>query len=93
MADTTRAWALKQGFGLYAAEGARSQTLTAVANDGRTDVARLKELLGERGYAMDGGYGKIKNTTFRIPHMGDMTMADMEEYFALLEELLPQVRS
>lgn len=92
MADATRAWALKQGFGLYAAEGARSQTLTAVRNDGRTDVARLKELTGERGYAMDGGYGKIKNDTFRIPHMGDLTMADMEEYFALLEELLPQVR-
>jgi aspartate aminotransferase-like enzyme len=56
-------------------------------------VARLKELAGERGYAMDGGYGKIKGETFRIPHMGDLTITDMEEYFALLEELLPQVRN
>jgi aspartate aminotransferase-like enzyme len=93
MAEKTRAWALKQGFGLYAAEGARSQTLTTVLNDGGTDVARLKELAGERGYAMDGGYGKIKGETFRIPHMGDLTITDMEEYFALLEELLPQVRN
>jgi hypothetical protein len=25
--------------------------------------------------------------------MADMTLADLQEYFALLEELLPQVRS
>jgi aspartate aminotransferase-like enzyme len=92
MAEATRAWLLKQGFGLYAAEGARSMTLTTGVNDGRTDLEELKKMAGERGYAMDNGYGKIKNQTFRIPHMGDFTMADMEEYFALLEELLPQVR-
>ena len=68
-------------------------TLTSGANDGSTDLEQLKKLVGERGYAMDNGYGKIKNKTFRIPHMADMTMADLQEYFALLEELLPQVRS
>jgi aspartate aminotransferase-like enzyme len=93
MAEATRNWLTAQGFGLYAAENYRSMTLTTGVNDGRTDLARLKELAGERGYAMDNGYGKIKNETFRIPHMGDFTMADMEEYFTLLEELLPQVRN
>jgi aspartate aminotransferase-like enzyme len=92
MAEATRDWLVKQGFGLYAAEGARSMTLTTGVNDSRTDLEQLKKLAGERGYAMDNGYGKIKNQTFRIPHMGDFTMADMEEYFTLLEELLPQVR-
>jgi aspartate aminotransferase-like enzyme len=93
MADATRAWLISQGFGLFAAEGARSNTLTTGTNDGKTDLEKLKKLAGERGYAMDNGYGKIKNQTFRIPHMGDFTMADMEEFFSLLEELLPQVRS
>lgn len=92
MAEATRAWVQAQGSGLFAAEGYRSMTLTCGENDGRTDLERLKKLAGERGYAIDNGYGKIKNRTFRIPHMADMTMADLEELFALLEELLPQAR-
>ncbi len=92
MAEATRAWVQKQGFDLFAAEGARSLTLTCAKNDGRTDLEKLKKLAGERGYAIDNGYGKIKNKTFRIAHMADFTMADMEEIFAVLEELLPQAR-
>uniref|UniRef100_UPI003D81ABC7 pyridoxal-phosphate-dependent aminotransferase family protein n=1 Tax=Trichloromonas sp. TaxID=3069249 RepID=UPI003D81ABC7 len=92
MAERTRRWILDQGFGLFAAEGYRSLTLTAGANDGRTDLEKLKKLAGERGYAIDNGYGKIKNHTFRIPHMADMTLADLEELFGLLEELLPKAR-
>jgi aspartate aminotransferase-like enzyme len=93
MAEATRAWVLAQGFTHFAAEGARSQTLTCGRNDDRTDLEQLKKLAGARGYAIDNGYGKIKNTTFRIPHMADMTMADLEELFALLEELLPKART
>ena len=92
MAEMTRQWILDRGFGLFAADGYRSLTLTSGANDGRTDLEKLKKLAGERGYAIDNGYGKIKNQTFRIPHMADMTPADLTELFALLEELLPRVR-
>ena len=92
MADATRAWVQAQGFSLFAEEGYRSLTLTCAANDGRTDLEKLKKLAGERGYAIDNGYGKIKNKTFRIAHMADFTMADMEEIFGVLEELLPKAR-
>ena len=61
MAEATRAWVLARGFGLFAAEGARSQTLTCGRNDDRTDLELLKKLAGGRGYAIDNGYGKIKN--------------------------------
>lgn len=93
MAETTRQWILDQGFDLFAAEGYRSLTLTTGVNDGRTDLEKLKNLAGDRGYAIDNGYGKIKNQTFRIPHMADMTQVDLDELFRLLEELLPQVRN
>ncbi len=92
MAAATQNWLQQQGFGLFAAEGYRSMTLTSGSNAAGIDLDQLKKLAGERGYAMDNGYGKIKNKTFRIPHMADMTMADLNEYFILLEELLPQVR-
>ena len=93
MAEMTRQWIQDQGFGLFAAEGYRSMTLTSGENDQRTDLERLKKLASERGYAIDNGYGKIKNKTFRIPHMADFTPADLTELFTLLEELLPQARS
>lgn len=93
MAERTREWVQSQGFGLFAADGARSVTLTAATNDDKTDLEKLKKLAGEKGYAIDNGYGKIKNKTFRIAHMADFTLADLEELFAVLQELLPAARS
>ncbi|PLX97143.1 MAG: aminotransferase [Desulfuromonas sp.] len=93
LAEKTQQWILDQGFSLFAAEGCRSHTLTCGRNDERTDLESLKKLAAERGYALDNGYGKIKNSTFRIPHMADFTAADLDELFALLEELLPAARS
>jgi aspartate aminotransferase-like enzyme len=43
-------------------------------------VSRLRE----RGYAIAAGYGKLKQETIRIGHMGDHTMEQLE---GLLEEL------
>jgi aspartate aminotransferase-like enzyme len=34
---------------------------------------------------IDGGYGKIKGTTFRISNMGDETEATMNQLYAALE--------
>ncbi|NLV23294.1 MAG: alanine--glyoxylate aminotransferase family protein [Deltaproteobacteria bacterium] len=92
MAEATRRWVVDQGFTLFPDPGCCSVTLTCARNDGRTDLELLKKLAGDKGYAIDNGYGKIKNEAFRIAHMGDFTMADMEELFGLLEGLLPRVR-
>lgn len=89
MADMTREWARSQGFALFAAEGYASMTLTSVRNTREVDLEGIKKTVGERGYAMDNGYGKIKNETFRIPHMADMQPVYLEEYFGVLEQVLP----
>ncbi|MFO7831223.1 MAG: alanine--glyoxylate aminotransferase family protein [Desulfuromonadaceae bacterium] len=91
MAGMAREWARRHGFELFAAEGYASMTLTSVRNTRGVDLEGIKKTVGERGYAMDNGYGKIKNETFRIPHMADMQPADLEEYFAVLEEVMPPV--
>jgi aspartate aminotransferase-like enzyme len=36
------------------------------------------------------GYGALKGKNFRIAHMGDMQMEDMEELFAAIDEYLAQ---
>lgn len=84
MAERTRNWALAQGFELFAPEGARSVTLTSIANSRGADLAGVKKRLGEAGYAFDDGYGKLKGQTFRIAHMGDLQPSELEEFLTVL---------
>jgi hypothetical protein len=45
------------------------------------DVPKLQKLVKDQGFLIDGGYGKIKGTTFRISNMGDETEATMTPAF------------
>ncbi len=88
MADFVRGWVSDRGYGFFAEEPYRSVTLTCAVNSRGTDLAALKKMLGERGFAFDDGYGKIKGKTFRIPHMGDMQRSDLEEFVGVIDECL-----
>jgi aspartate aminotransferase-like enzyme len=88
LAGRVRGWVQERGFGFFAAEPYRSLTLTCATNDRGVDLATLKKRMGERGYAFDDGYGKIKGATFRIAHMGDLTLAELEMFLAALDEEL-----
>jgi len=92
----TRDWAAKHGFTLFPEKGFESITLTCVNNGakpgGRTvDVAKLQKLVKEQGFLIDGGYGKIKGTTFRISNMGDETAASMQPLYAALDKAMAQL--
>src|SRR5208337_2223947 len=92
----TRDWAARHGFVLFPEKGFESVTLTCVSNGarpgGRTvDVAKLQKLTKDQGFLIDGGYGKIKGTTFRISNMGDETEATMNQLFAALDKSMAQL--
>ena len=96
LAQLTRKWAEKHGFTLFPEHGFESLTLTCVNNGakpgGRTiDVAKLQKLVKDRGFLIDGGYGKIKGTTFRLSSMGDETEASMNQLYAALDEAMKQL--
>ena len=88
MRDRTHAWALEHDFGLYARDGYRSPTITAVHNTRGIDVNEMAAFMAGRGFAMDKGYGNIKGTTFRIGHMGDMQPSTLEEILGGLDDFL-----
>jgi aspartate aminotransferase-like enzyme len=88
MRDRTIEWALKRGFGLFAPEGYRSPTVTAVANTRGFDVDEMAKFMGGKRFVMDKGYGKVKGKTFRIAHMADMQMETLEEILSGLDEFL-----
>jgi len=96
LAQLTRKWAEKHGFNLFPEHGFESITLTCVNNGAKpggrvVDVAKLQKLVKDRGFLIDGGYGKIKGTTFRISNMGDETEGSMQKLYAALDEAMKQV--
>ena len=88
LAGYVRGWVAARGFDFLAAEPYRSMTLTCAVNSRDIDLAELKKRLGERGYAFDNGYGKLKGKTFRIAHMGDMQLADLEDFTGQIDDIL-----
>ncbi|MEM1296610.1 MAG: alanine--glyoxylate aminotransferase family protein [Verrucomicrobiota bacterium] len=85
-------WVCANGFEFFAPEGYRSKSLTCVANNRQIDVAKLQKLMRENhSIALDGGYGKIKGSTFRISNMGNETEATMNGLFAALDDSLAKL--
>jgi predicted phosphoserine aminotransferase len=92
MADATRQWTAER-FGFFAAPpGCRSDTVTCVSNERGLDVAAFVKAVARRGYAISNGYGRLKEKTFRIGHMGDHTVAGVRALLAVMDEALEEVR-
>jgi len=96
LAEATRSWAARHGFTLFPEKGFESVTLTCISNGARPsgriiDVAKLQKLVKDQGFLIDGGYGKIKGTTFRISNMGDETDASMSQLYAALDGAMKQL--
>ncbi len=92
----TRDWAAKHGFNLFPETGFESVTLTCISNGARpggraVDVPKLQKLAKDQGFLIDGGYGKIKGTTFRISNMGDETEDTMGQLFVALDNAMKQL--
>ena len=51
----------------------------------------MREIVMEKGILIDGGYGEIKGTTFRLSNMGDETEETMRELFSALDWALTQL--
>ncbi|GAB4505555.1 MAG: alanine--glyoxylate aminotransferase family protein [Anaerolineales bacterium] len=88
MARRVQEWAAEHGFALYAPEGYRSQTVTTVKNERGWDISSLNTFLKERGMRIANGYGPLKNITFRIAHMGEIQLRDVELLLEAMEEYL-----
>ncbi|HEX5439062.1 MAG TPA: aminotransferase class V-fold PLP-dependent enzyme [Gemmatimonadaceae bacterium] len=68
---------------LLAPPGLRAPTVSCIRCENAPAVVRAA---AERGYTLGSGYGDLAPTTFRIGHMGDHTVAGVEELLAVLDE-------
>jgi predicted phosphoserine aminotransferase len=88
MADHVRAWALDR-LDLFACEGYRSDTVTAVRNTRDIEIPALnRHLAATVDFQIGNGYAELANVTFRIGHMGDHTLAEVETLTGAIDAFL-----
>ncbi len=87
MAEYMINWA-SHFYRVFPQPGFESMTVTCIENTRKTNIGALNQSLRERGMLISNGYGSLKDKTFRIGHMGDLTLEDVEALTAAMEEIL-----
>jgi len=87
MAEHVRNWGRRR-FELFGDEKYLSPTVSHITNTTGFDFKALNKELGNRGAQISDGYGPFKGKTFRIGHMGDLTVADVTWLTGMIDEIL-----
>ena len=69
----------------------RSPTVTALENTLGLDIPALLLATERRGFRIADGYGDLKGATFRIGHMGDVTIDETDALLAALDEAIAEI--
>lgn len=85
MANYTQKWA-KKHFSMFPEPGYESITVSCINANGK-DVKALNQKLGERGYLISAGYGKLAEKTFRIGHMGEWNLTGIKDVIAQIDDI------
>jgi aspartate aminotransferase-like enzyme len=76
------------GLAAYAPEGHRSPTITCISLPERIAGPDVVKGMKDRDWVIGSGYGKLKDTTIRIGHMGDRTVDELDLLLRDLEEVV-----
>lgn len=88
MAAIVQNWAKRAGFKMFSEEGYHSPTVATIENTRGIDIAAMNKFLKARGMMISNGYGKVKDKTFRIAHMGDTQPHHLETLTANMDDYL-----
>ena len=83
IAARIREWA--GGYGVLADEPFRSPTVTVVQKPDGFAYPKFAKALRKRGFAVADGYGRLRDRTFRIGHMGYVTDDDAASLIEALD--------
>jgi len=73
---------------VLAPPGGRSPTVTCVALPDTHKGGAVAAAMETRGFIISPGYGKLKDTSVRIGHMGDHTLDELDVLLDTLREVL-----
>jgi aspartate aminotransferase-like enzyme len=90
IASRVRDWARKN-CALYSDPEHLSVTVTCLTNTFGIAFSDISAAMGQRGYLLSNGYGDLKEKTFRIAHMAEITMEEMETMLSAPEEVIAEL--
>jgi len=88
MRSTVERWAARREIEYVPREGRRSWTVSCLSLPAGKSAKDVVAKLKAQGWTIGSGYGSLKDTTIRIGHMGDHTVAALEELLSLVEAAL-----
>jgi aspartate aminotransferase-like enzyme len=88
LAKHTRSWVLKKNLEMLPEKGYESNTVSTIKNSLNLDILKMVSLLLEKGYRIVNGYGQLANKTFRIGHMGEIQVKELEEMLKVLSDII-----
>lgn len=84
----TATWAAAAGFTYASEEAGASPTVSTLVPPAGVDAQDLVKKLRAEGFVVGGGYGDLKATTFRIGHMGEVRLSDLDTLLAQIDRLV-----
>lgn len=89
MRDKSIAWAVDRGFEPFAADGYRSPTVTSLHNSRGLSIPALNQYLRGQGMVLSDGYGaKLRGSSFRIAHMGELQPSDLDQLYGAIDAFI-----
>jgi aspartate aminotransferase-like enzyme len=81
-------WAQAEGIAYLPREGRRSWTVSCLKLPAGKSAKDVVGKLKVEGWTIGSGYGAVKDSTIRIGHMGDHSVAAVEELLPLVRKAL-----
>jgi len=88
----TRIWARDMGLEIFPEKGYESNTVSTMKNTLNIDYAKMVSIMLTKGFRIVNGYGSLVNKTFRIGHMGEITLENLEEMLKVLTDVINELR-
>ncbi|MFX1257499.1 MAG: pyridoxal-phosphate-dependent aminotransferase family protein [Promethearchaeota archaeon] len=88
----TRMWARDVNIEMFPEKGYESNTVSTLNNTFDIDYAEMVSIMLTKGFRIVNGYGPLINKTFRIGHMGEITINNLEEMLKILSDVISELR-
>jgi len=88
----TREWVHEMNLKMFPEKGYESNTVSTISNSLNLEIPKMVSMLLEKGYRIVNGYGNLVNKTFRIGHMGEINLNDLEKMLKVLTEIIKELK-
>jgi len=88
----TRMWANEMNLEMFPEKGFESNTVSTIKNSLNIDCAKVVNNMLAKGFRIVNGYGSLVNKTFRIGHMGEISIKDLEDMLEVLTVVITELK-